>query len=158
MRPDLSVVMSAGVFGRLLRASLGRLGGSRGPSWGLLAAPERPWAAPGTLGGSWVLSSPEGLLGRSGRLLGHCIKHRNNHVFCVFFWASGASPGGLWGDPGDPLASLGCLLGSPGPSWAGLALGVSSSVLSGPGERPRTVGSHLTSGQVKKSSKGSFID
>ena len=167
--------MSAGVFGRLLRASLGRLGGSWGPSWGLLAAPLRPWAAPGASWGLWAApgcfltaswrllgvsgrllerfgaplgwswerlgdfwAAPGGLLGRSGRLLGHCIKHRKNRVFYVFLGLR-ASPGGLWGDPGDLLAALGCVLGSPGPSWAGL--GVSWTVLGGPVERPRAVGS-----------------
>ena len=55
-------------------------------------------------------------------------------------WASGASPGGLWRVPGDLLAALGCLLGSPGPSWAGL--GVFESVLSGSGERLRAVGNY----------------
>ena len=141
--------MSAGGCGRLLRASLRRLGGSGGPSWGLLAAPLRPWAAPGAgrllgaflqplggswapLGGSWkvlgplwvgpgsVLGISGQLLGASwgGRLLGHCIKHRKNDVFYVFSGLR-ASPGGLWG---DLLAALGCVVGSPGPSWAGLGV------------------------------------
>ena len=110
-----------------LGASWGRLGAPLGESWGRLGD---FWAAPG------------GLLGRSGRLLGHYIKRRKNRVFYVFLGLR-ASPGGLWGDPGDLLAALGCVLGSPGPSWAGL--GVSWTVLGGPVECPRAVGSYRAS-------------
>ena len=149
MRPDLSVVMSAGVFGRLLRASLGRLGGSWGPSWGLLAAPLRPWAAPGASWGLWAapgcfLTASWRLLGASGRLLERVGAPLGGSWGRLGdFWAA---PGGLlgrsgrllghcikhcknrvfyvfWGlrgRPGDLLAALRWLLGCLGPSWAGL--------------------------------------
>ena len=54
--------MSAGVFGRLLRASLlGPLGGSWGPFWSLLAAPEGTWALGGCWGGLSGLHISSGL-------------------------------------------------------------------------------------------------
>ena len=95
--------MSAGVFGRLLRASLGRLGGSWGPSWGLLAAPLRPWAAPGASWGLWAapgcfLTASWRLLGASGRLLERF----------------GAPLGGSWERLGDFWAAPGGLLGRSG--------------------------------------------
>ena len=166
MRPDLSVVTAAGVFGRLLKplwGLLAALGGLLAASWRLLKVPGRLLgrlggllAAPGCLlttsGRLWAAlrgilrplwagpgGAPGSLLGRSGRHLRHCIKHCKNRVFYVFLGLR-ASPGGLWGDPGDLLAALRCVLGSPGPSWAGL--GVSWTVLGGPVECPRAVGTH----------------
>ena len=165
MRPDLSVVMSAGVFGRLLRASLGRLGGSWGPSWGLLAAPLRPWAAPGASWGLWAapgcfLTASWRLPGASGRLLG-TFWDPSGRVLGASWGLLGSSwgpLGALWAAPWAlhktlknrvfyvilglrglfwrPLgmAALGWLLGSLGPSWAGLC--VFESVLSDPVEFP----------------------
>ena len=165
--------MSAGVFGRLLRASLGRLGGS----W--VAAPERTWAAPGTswgplggaflkllggswapLGGSWNVLGPlwagfgsvlgtSGQLGRSGRLLGHCIKHRKNSVFYMFLGLR-VPPGGLPRTCWPPL----------GVSWAlqGLLDRPRRPGRVSPGRRNLPGPAQTTSGQVKKSSKSSDID
>ena len=85
------MVMSAGVFGRLLRASLGRLGGSSGPLGGSFEAL--------LLGGSWVLSCS--FLAAPGRL-----------------WAAlGDVLGPLWAGPGSVLGTSGHLLGA---SWGAL--------------------------------------
>ena len=159
--------MSAGVFGRLLRASLGRLGGSWGPSWGLLAAPLRPWAAPGASWGLWAapgcfLTASWRLLGASGRLL---------ERFGAPLGGSWGRLGGFWAAPGGLLGRSGRLLGHcikhcknrvfyvflglRGLSWRPLArpwrpvgrpwvsLGLSGAVLGWPGrlrERPKRLG------------------